>query len=664
MTELKKLDMKSVDVTSENIEKIGALFPNCITESQDENGNLRKAINFEVLQQLLSKDLVEGKERYEFTWPGKKQAILDANVSISKTLRPCVEESKDWENTKNLYIEGDNLEALKLLQKSYFGKVKMIYIDPPYNTGNDFIYEDDFSVSSDEYNDEIGQQDDDGNRLFKKNSDSDGRFHSKWCSMIYSRLLLARNLLSEDGVIYISIDDNELDNSLKLANDIFGRNHYIACFPRVTKKAGKSTDSIAKNHDYVLVYAKSNSPKFYLPSHTDEGYKFCDEYESLRGKYKLNQTLDYDSLQYSPSLDYPIVIGNEIFYPGNSYDKYLERKKGKHGRADWAWRWSKDLFDFGLKNGFIVVKKYDCYSRIYTKTYQNCRIVKHCDNFEIEYINRTKPISTLDFVENEFSNDNAKKDLGQLFENCVFDYSKPLSLLTSLISYSTKSDDLIIDFFSGSATSAQATFSCNFSDLSKRRFIMIQLPDKCEESSIAMDNGFSNICEIGKERIRRSGELLKKENSCSTVDVGFRVLKVDSSNMKNVYYNPKDLNLDLLASLETNIKEDRTDLDLLFASILDFGLTLDCPIKEEVIDGAKVYIYNDDEEEGPDLIACFADNISEDVITYIAKRHPTKAVFKDSSFESSPSKINLFEIFKMYANISDDKELQELVRVI
>jgi adenine-specific DNA-methyltransferase len=504
-----KMRMESVNMTEQNIEKIGALFPSCITESRDENGKLKKAINFEMLRQMLSEDIIEGDEAYEFTWVGKKAAIVEANKPIRKTLRPCPEESKNWDTTENLYIEGDNLEVLKLLQESYLGKVKMIYIDPPYNTGNDFIYRDDFAQSAEEYNEEAGVYNEEtGERLFK-NTDSNGRFHSDWCSMIYSRLMLARNLLTNDGVIFISIDDNEVDDLMKICNEVMGCDNYLACFPRVTKKAGKTTDAIAKNHDYVLAYSKTSFPALYLPSHTDEGFRFSDEYEKERGKYKLNQTLDYDSLQYSASLDYPITIGNETIYPGGSYEKYVERQKGNHARADWAWRWSKELFEFGYKHDFIVVKQYAGYSRIYTKTYQNCRIVKAATGFEIEYIQRTKAISTIEFVENEYSNDNSKKNLVQLFGSSVFDYSKPIKLLKTLSQYSTIKEDIVLDFFSGSATTAHAVMQLNAEDGGHRKFIMVQLPEVCDEQSEAYKAGYKNICEIGKERIRRAGEQIK-----------------------------------------------------------------------------------------------------------------------------------------------------------
>lgn len=668
-----KLRMESPDMTAQNIDRIAALFPNCITEMLDEERSTpekkvyKRAVNFEMLKQMLSPDLVDGDEAYEFTWVGKKAAIVEANKPIRKTLRPCVAESKDWDTTENLYIEGDNLEVLKLLQESYLGKVKMIYIDPPYNTGNDFIYADDFKMESEEWKVESGEWSEEGDRLFK-NTDTNGRFHSDWCSMIYSRLLLARNLLTDDGVIFISIDDNEVDDLMKIANDVFGKDNFLACFPRVTKKAGKTTDAIAKNHDYILAYSKSTSPTLFLPSHTDEGFRFSDEYEAQRGKYKLNQTLDYDSLQYSASLDYPITVEGETFYPGQSYEKYLDRKKGNHARADWAWRWSKDLFDFGYKNGFIVIKKYDGYSRIYTKTYQNCKIAKTASGFTIEYIQRTKAISTLEFVENEYSNDNSKKNLTSLFESSVFDYSKPTALLKTLAQYSSAADDIVMDFFSGSATTAHAVMQLNAEDGGHRKFIMVQLPEPCDEKSEAYKAGYKNICEIGKERIRRAGEKILKEqlaNNNSTLnspnsklDIGFRVLKLDSTNMKDVYYAPCDYDQDFLHQLKSNIKDDRTDLDLLFGCLIDWGLPLSLPYKSEQLGGCTVHTYNDG-----DLIACFDANVPESVVKEIAQRKPLRAVFRDSGFASSPEKINMFEIFKLYMP-EDAGDITKCVRVI
>ena len=694
------MKFEAADMTAQNIDRIAALFPNCITEMLDEEHSTpekkvyKRAVNFELLKQMLSPDVVDGDEAYEFTWVGKKAAIVEANKPIRKTLRPCVAESKDWDTTENLYIEGDNLEVLKLLQESYLGKVKMIYIDPPYNTGNDFIYADDFMRSQEEENEQMGMYDEEENRLFK-NTDTNGRFHSDWCSMIYSRLLLARNLLTDDGVIFISIDDNEVDDLMKIANDAFGKDNFLACFPRVTKKAGKTTDAIAKNHDYILAYSKSALPTLFLPSHTDEGFRFSDEYEAQRGKYKLNQTLDYDSLQYSASLDYPITVEGETFYPGQSYEKYLDRKNGNHARADWAWRWSKDLFDFGYKNGFIVIKKYDGYSRIYTKTYQNCKIAKTASGFTIEYIQRTKAISTLEFVENEYSNDNSKKNLTSLFESSVFDYSKPTALLKTLAQYSSAADDIVMDFFSGSATTAHAVMQLNAEDGGHRKFIMVQLPEKCDEQSEAYKAGYKTICEIGKERIRRAGEKIQEarleaialskhewdqtcyyvehQKECDRlghlpdeyfekehlpIDTGFRVLKLDDTNMKDVYYAPDDYDQGMLAGLESNIKDARPDLDLLFGCLIDWGLPLSLPYKSEQLGGCTVHTYNDG-----NLIACFDANIPESVVKEVAQRKPLRAVFRDSGFASSPEKINVFEIFKLYMP-EDANDISKRVRVI
>lgn len=332
-----KMKMESVDMTEKNIEKIGELFPSCITEAKEENGNLKRAINFEMLKQLLSKDVIDGDEAYEFTWVGKKASIVEANKPIRKTLRPCKEESVNWDDTENLYIEGDNLEVLKLLQESYLGKVKMIYIDPPYNTGNDFIYNDDFKMTGEEYADETGELDEEGNRLFR-NTDSNGRFHSDWCSMIYSRLMLARNLLSNDGVIFISIDDNEQDNLKKICDEIFGSSNFIADFPRLATKSGKTPLTFMVSHDYVLCYTKSSHDIFVGQAFVDNSYKYKDEFEVERGRYNLKQPLDCNSISYSASLDYPITHDGITYYPGSDYNKYLERKKGKHLPKDYAWR--------------------------------------------------------------------------------------------------------------------------------------------------------------------------------------------------------------------------------------------------------------------------------------------------------------------------------------
>lgn len=661
------LKMHSLDGVQRNIELIGKLFPNAITEVK-RNGKVEHAIDFDVLRQELSDSIVEGREeRYQFTWPDKKKAMLAANAPITATLRPVVADSVGKDGTpggfdsENLYIEGDNLEVLKLLQETYLGKVKMIYIDPPYNTGNDFVYEDDFAQSTEDYMGNSGQYDEEGNRMVT-NTESNGRFHTDWLNMIYPRLKLAKDLLADDGVIFISIDDNEIENSLKVCSEVFGKENYLACFPRVTKKAGKTTDAIARNHDYLLTYAKSSAVKLYLPSHTDDGFKFSDEFIDTRGKYKLNQTLDYDSLQYSASLDYPITIKGKTFYPGQSYEKYLERQKGNHARADWAWRWSKELFEFGFKNGFIVIKDYESYSRIYTKTYQNCRIVKKGNGFQLEYMERTKAISTLEFIENEYSNDNSKKNITQVFDAAVFDYSKPVELLRTITSYATSTSDLVLDFFSGSATTAHAVMKLNAEDGGHRKFIMVQLPEKTDEKSEAYKAGYKNICEIGKERIRRAGKQILSAggqlsmdgvrldtNSTlntpnSTLDVGFRCLRLDSSNMENVYYTPEEVSQQDMFSLVDNVKLDRTPEDLLFQVMLDLGVLLSSPVEVKEIAGKKVF----NVAEGF-LLACFDHDVTEETVKAIAQMKPYYAVFRDSSMANDSVATNFDQIFETYS---------------
>ena len=649
---MENLKMHSLDGVQRNIDLIGKLFPNAITEVK-RNGKVEHAIDFDVLRQELSDSIVEGREeRYQFTWPDKKKAMLAANAPITATLRPVVADSVGKDGTpggfdsENLYIEGDNLEVLKLLQETYLGKVKMIYIDPPYNTGKDFVYEDDFAQSTEDYMGNSGQYDEEGNRMVT-NTESNGRFHTDWLNMIYPRLKLAKDLLAEDGVVFISIDDNEIENSLKVCSEVFGKGNYLACFPRVTKKAGKTTEAIARNHDYLLSYAKSSAVKLYLPSHTDDGFKFSDEFIDTRGKYKLNQTLDYDSLQYSASLDYPITVKGKTFYPGQSYEKYLERQKGNHARADWAWRWSKELFEFGLKNGFIVIKDYESHSRIYTKTYQNCKIVKKGNGFQLEYMERTKAISTLEFIENEYSNDNSKKNITQVFDAAVFDYSKPVELLKTITSYATSTSDVVLDFFSGSATTAHAVMKLNAEDGGHRKFIMVQLPEKTDEKSEAYKAGYKNICEIGKERIRRAGRKIKEDaglTALADLDIGFRCLRLDSSNMENVYYTPEEISQQDMFSLVDNVKPDRTPEDLLFQVMLDLGVLLSSSIEVKEIADKKVFNVADGF-----LLACFDHDVTDETVKAIAQMKPYYAVFRDSSMANDSVATNFDQIFETYS---------------
>lgn len=639
-----KLKMMSMDKVQGNIEKIQKMFPNAVTEVL-RDGKPELKVDFDVLKQELADTLIDDRElRYQFTWPDKQKSVLLANTPINKTLRPCKEESVDFGTTQNLYIEGDNLEVLKLLQETYLGKIKMIYIDPPYNTGNDFVYNDDFSQEADEYLESSGQFDEQGNRLFQ-NTESNGRFHTDWLNMIYPRLRLAKDLLSDDGVIFISIDDNEVENLKKICSEIFGLDNFLAEFPRVTKKGGKSTDTYAKNHDYVLAYCKNiNFVRISGIAHIDSGFKFKDEFFEQRGAYKLNQTLDYNTLQYNKTMDYEIELNGKIYVPGGDLELQKQRHNGKHGKHDWVWRWSKKLFEFGYKNGWIEISKS---GRIYTKTYLNATIEKdNNDNYYIKYSERTKPISTMDFTENTYSNDNSNKEITGLMGSALFDYVKPTSLVKMLMSTCTEKNDIVLDFFSGSATTAHAVMQLNAEDGGNRKFIMVQLPESCDEKSEAYKAGYKNICEIGKERIRRAGAKIKQEQGLKAqdLDVGFRVLKLDESNMKPVYYNPDVYEQARLDDMVDNIKTDRTPLDLLFQVMLDLGKPLSAKIEEKDIAGKKVYIVNDD-----DLIACFDNSVTEETVKAIAQLKPLYAVFRDSSLANDSTAANFDQIFATYS---------------
>ena len=611
------MKFESPDLTVGNIEKIAALFPNCVTEMPDENGKIKRAINFELLKQMLSPDVVDGDERYEFTWVGKKAAIVEANKPIRKTLRPCMEESKNWDTTENLYIEGDNLEVLKLLQESYLGKVKMIYIDPPYNTGNDFIYADDFMRSQEEENEQMGMYDEDDNRLFK-NTDTNGRFHSDWCSMIYSRLMLARNLLTDDGAIFISIDDNEQTNVKKLCEEVFGESNKVAEFVIIRAEGGGMAKQVIKGHDYLFVYAKNITMFSPLGKPKD-----------IRGKI-----VERDGEKYWIQEDW---LRKEFGKYGNCHYEEILKYKGQE---------KLDEINLGLKSGeYILVPKPN-----------GMNVVGKLRNVKAD---SSKFYSILKHL-----SANGIKDLQTLNLEKYFSYPKPVSLIRELVAgmtiFTSKDGDIILDFFSGSATTAHAVMQLNAEDGGHRKFIMVQLPEKCDEASEAYKAGYENICEIGKERIRRAGEKIKSESPMTTqdLDVGFRVLKLDDTNMKDVYYAPDDYDQNMLAGLESNIKDDRTDLDLMFGCLIDWGLPLSLPYSSEQIDGCTVHTYNDG-----DLIACFDANIPESVVKEIAKRKPLRAVFRDSGFASSPEKINVFEIFKLYMP-EDANDITKRVRVI
>lgn len=603
-----KMRMESVDLTAQNIEKIGALFPNCITETVNENGQPKKAINFELLKQMLSGDVLEGDEAYEFTWVGKKAAIVEANKPIRKTLRPCKEDSVNWDSTENLYIEGDNLEVLKLLQESYLGAVKMIYIDPPYNTGNDFIYRDDFKASTDEYEEDLGIYDGDGNRMFK-NTDANGRFHSDWCSMIYSRLMLARNLLSDDGVILISIDEHEHSNLLSIMNEVFGEANYIDSIVWDKKSGAKGVpprNMMVNVHEYIVAYQKSSAFKFVGEKRDEEADGFKNPDNDPRGPWRESNI---------KSTTKPIEDAFTIVDP-NTGREYTN-----------TWAFSRESLERMIQENRILWKE---------------NLPKQKE-FMYEMTNENKALKSSWGV---FDAQSTTVFLKHLIPEVKFDNPKPINLMKYLVSVSVGREDLVLDLFSGSATTAEAIMRVNAEDNGKRRFITVQIPEKIDSDTEAYKAGYTNICELGKERIRRSSKVIKEENPLLTqeLDVGFRVLKIDESNMNDVYYSVNEYSQDLLSMLESNVKADRTDLDLLFGCLLEWGLPLSLPYTSETIEGCTVHTYNDG-----DLIACFDENVPDSVIKEIAKRQPLRAVFRDSSFANSPSKINVGEIFKLMA---------------
>ncbi len=658
---MNKLRMESPDLTAQNIDRIAALFPNCVTEMLDEERSTKekevykRAINFELLKQMLSPDVVDGDEAYEFTWVGKKAAIVEANKPIRKTLRPCIEESKNWDSTENLYIEGDNLEVLKLLQESYLGKVKMIYIDPPYNTGKDaFVYFDQFEMDEDEYNEGISRYDEDGNLNFSQNPETNARFHSAWCSMIYPCLFLSRNLLTNDGVIFISIDNHEVDNMLKICDEIFGASNRIACIVNINNPKGRSDEkNIATAHEYIVVYQKNEAilSGFEPEENVTKRYSKVDKEGNRYRHIDLRKTGDSDRREDRPKMFYYFYFNQETgeFYPSydeNTPDGWIKiipmKDDGSFGRWRVGIETAKSRKEFLEPIYMSVKKRWTVMERDYLSDELR---VKATTAWTYKDLNSER--GTEQFV-----------DLG--FDKNIFPRPKPLGTILRPLLLSTRKDDVVLDFFSGSATTAHAVMQFNSEDGGHRKFIMVQLPEKCDETSEAYKAGYKNICEIGKERIRRAGEKIKAESPMTTqdLDIGFRVLKLDDTNMKDVYYAADDYSQDMIAGLESNIKDDRTDLDLLFGCLIDWGLPLSLPYRSEQIDGCTVHTYN-----GGDLIACFDANIPESVVKTIAKRKPLRAVFRDSGFASSPEKINVFEIFKLYMP-EDAGDITKRVRVI
>ena len=639
---MNKPKFETPNFTAENVARIAKLFPGVVTEGK---------VNIDLLRSMLG-DEVYGDEAYEFTWVGKRAAIAEAGRPIRKTLRPVVEDettptgadstgepycssgSKNWDTTENLYIEGDNLDVLKLLQESYLGRVKMIYIDPPYNTGNDFVYRDNFAQSREDYDEEAGVYDEDGERLFK-NTETNGRFHSDWCSMMYPRLVLARNMLRDDGVIFISIDDNECHNLRKICDEVFGVENFVTEFAwEKKKKPSFLHKNIGKLNDYIICYVKNtlNSHPFSVET-TTEGKKYPFN-NAGNGLATLTFPAGYVRFNMPDGKVEPQEMSE-----GAIITRLLDTIMIKNGRnidsfrLEGEWRYSQTKLDEIVKNDEEIIISKVPFRPNHIKAGGEIKKMKNVlspTHYQME------------------TNEDATSQLTSLFGVDLFDNPKPVKLLNYLVRAVTYNDleSIVLDFFSGSATTAHAVMKLNVEDGGNRKFIMVQLPEVTDEKSEAFKAGYKNICEIGKERIRRAGDKIKAEAGLTALnlDIGFRVLKLDDTNMKDVYYAAGDYTQDMIALMESNIKPDRTDLDLLYGCLLDWGLPLSMPHTHEKIDGFTIHTYNDG-----DLIACFEERISEKAIREIASRKPLRAVFRDSSFNSSPEKINVFEIFKLLA---------------
>lgn len=603
-----KMKFETPNLTAENVAKIAQIFPGVVTDGK---------VNFDLLRSMLGEE-VFGDEAYEFTWVGKRAAIAEAGRPIRKTLRPCVEESKDWDTTENLYIEGDNLDALKLLQESYLGKVKMIYIDPPYNTGSDsFLYPDNYRADDDEYEEAVDMFDESGQRNFRENTISNPRMHSDWCSMIYSRLRIARDLLTEDGAIFVSIDEHEHSTLKAMMDEIFGEANYVDSVVWDKKSSAKGVpprNMMVNVHEYIVVYQRSDKFSFIGEERNEETDGFKNPDNDPRGPWRESNI---------KSTTKPIEDSFTITDP-NTGREYTN-----------TWAFSKESLKRMIQENRILWKD----------------TLPKQKEFMREMTNENKAIKSNWGV---FDAQSTTVYLKKLIPEVKFDNPKPLNLMKYLLKVVVKGNDIVFDFFSGSGTTGDALMQLNVEDGGKRKFIMVQLPEVTDEKSEAYKSGYKNICEIGKERIRRAGDKIKDEAGLTAqdLDIGFRVLKLDDTNMNDVYYAASDYTQDLILTMESNIKPDRTDMDLLYGCLLDWGLPLSMPHTHEMIDGFNIHTYN-----GGDLIACFEERISEKAIREIAERCgsdkrkglATRAVFRDSGFSSSPEKINVFEIFKLLA---------------
>ncbi|KPW04790.1 site-specific DNA-methyltransferase [Pseudoalteromonas sp. P1-8] len=626
-----KLKMHSPDLSQGNIEKIRNLFPNCITEAKDVNGNLKLAIDFDQLKQELSDVIVEGpQERYQLNWPGKKEALLTANAPIAKTLRPFSDESVNFDTTENLFIEGDNLEALKLLQETYLGKIKAIYIDPPYNTGKDFIYKDNFADSVDSFLLKSNQIDEEKNQLIA-NQESNGRFHSDWLTMIYSRIKLAHRLLKDEGVIFISIDDEEYSNLKQVCDEIFGEANFIESFIWV-KKTAPNNVVVGSVHEYVLMYAKDHTKTelHLLPRDAEKDKDYKNPDNDPRGRWKPdNITAAAKGGRATPSLLYTVVnprTGQEHLPPEGrmwAVPEDIMKKKIEEGSVYWG------------KNG-------------------------DGRPMDKRFLSQTRAGTVASTLLNDVgSNSTASKELAKIFDGkVVFETPKPSSLITRLLRIATKSEDIVLDFFAGSAATGHSVMALNKEDNGARKFVLVQLPEVCKEGSDPFKAGFLNISEVSKERLRRVGKEIRDSSEGASVDTGFRVLKIDYSNMTDVFYSPELVSQEDMFAQVINIKEDRTDEDLLFQVLLDWGVGLTLPISKQKIASKDVFYVNADEDgESADLIACFSRNISNELIKELAEKQPLRVVFRDDGFANDSVKINVEQIFKQISPITDVKSI-------
>lgn len=642
-----KLEMKTARISQENIEKIRGLFPNAVTEIKN-NGKVELAVDFDVLKQELSDSLIEaGQERYQMTWPDKKKSVLLANSAISATLRPCREESVDFDTTQNLYIEGDNLDVLKLLRETYLGKVKMIYIDPPYNTGNDFVYDDDFAQSADDYKGNSGQYDEQGNRLVK-NLDSNGRFHTDWLNMIYPRLKLARDLLSDDGAIFIHIDENEVYTLNFICEEVFGSCNELGTIIWDKRNPKGEVVGVAYQHESILIYCKNKEGFARTPfiKEKEHAQEMIEKVQSLIKKYGgVNETVREE------------------------YKKWIKEKKSILSGGESAYTLIDDNGKIYQPVSMAAPDKPETRSHrplLHPITHKPCPVPVKGWRFTDDKLDELLRVGKIEFGIDEsvqprqkyFLEDNMTEAVSSLLYyggsddamGLPFDNPKPIYVAKRLIKSICKQNTIILDFFSGSATTAHAVMQLNAEDGGNRKFIMVQLPEKCDEKSEAYKAGYKTICEIGKERIRRAGKKIKEETGKTDLDTGFRVLKLDSSNMQDVFYNPAAMTQDLLATTIDNVKPDRTPMDLLFQVMLELGVQLSAKIEEKEICGKKYYVVNENE-----IIACFDDNLNNDVITEIAKQKPLYAVFKDKSFATDSVGINNEQLFKTYSPTTDVK---------